>query len=128
MTSFAGDAAAATQSVITQVTAQTGGRFAHEHINTAGAADIEITLNLRGQKFHLPREELMTLPESVLLCLFPNGVFVDGQGNMVSTITGTDVITVDVSIFCIFIFHLQFTKEVQILTFSSSLLHVCNTY
>lgn len=32
-----------------------------------------ITLDLRGEKIVLEREELISLPESILLCLFPNG-------------------------------------------------------
>ncbi|KAG0139313.1 hypothetical protein CROQUDRAFT_101737 [Cronartium quercuum f. sp. fusiforme G11] len=37
-----------------------------------------VNLDLRNQKFTIDRESLMELPESVLLCLFPNG-FVLGQ-------------------------------------------------
>lgn len=32
-----------------------------------------ITLDLRGERFVLERQELISLPESILLCLFPNG-------------------------------------------------------
>ncbi|KAF2761526.1 hypothetical protein EJ05DRAFT_496436 [Pseudovirgaria hyperparasitica] len=65
------------QSLITQVS-QGGG----PPINTlGGASDENITLDLRGTKFTLSRDELLTLPEFVLLSLFPNGLLPDGQMN-----------------------------------------------
>ncbi|KAL5612412.1 hypothetical protein BROUX41_000061 [Berkeleyomyces rouxiae] len=36
-------------------------------------------MDLRGTRFVLSRDELLTLPEFVLLSLFPNGLFPDGQ-------------------------------------------------
>jgi len=38
-------------------------------------------LDLRGTQFVLSRDELLTLPEFVLLSLFPSGLFPDGQIN-----------------------------------------------
>lgn len=38
-----------------------------------------LTLDLRGVKISLDRSELMELSESVLLCLFPNGVVLSPQ-------------------------------------------------
>ena len=38
-----------------------------------------VQLDLRGQRLSLEREALMELPESVLLCLFPNGVVLSPQ-------------------------------------------------
>ncbi|KAL8283162.1 hypothetical protein RQP46_005940 [Phenoliferia psychrophenolica] len=38
------------------------------------AANQKVSLDLRGDRINLEREALMELPESVLLCLFPNGV------------------------------------------------------
>jgi hypothetical protein len=35
----------------------------------------------RGQRFTLSRDELLTLPEFVLLSLFPNGLLPDGHLN-----------------------------------------------
>src|SRR3954451_13194857 len=35
----------------------------------------------RGQRFTLSRDELLTLPEFVLLSLFPNGLLPDGHQN-----------------------------------------------
>jgi hypothetical protein len=39
----------------------------------------KVALDLRGQRLSLEREALMELPESVLLCLFPNGVVLSPQ-------------------------------------------------
>ncbi|KAK2748710.1 hypothetical protein FQN57_000291 [Myotisia sp. PD_48] len=63
-------------SIITQVQ-QTGG----PPINTLGdiGGDEHITLDLRGTRFTLSRDELLTLPEFVLLSLFPNGLLPDGH-------------------------------------------------
>ncbi|KAL6155400.1 ATP-binding cassette [Exserohilum turcicum] len=64
-------------SIITQVS-QTS---AAPPINTLGASDENITLELRGTRFTLSRDELLTLPEFVLLSLFPNGLLPDGHMN-----------------------------------------------
>ncbi|KAL2863060.1 putative general stress response protein Whi2 [Aspergillus lucknowensis] len=71
-------AAGGASSIITQVQ-QTGG----PPINTLGDAggDEHITLDLRGTRFTLSRDELLTLPEFVLLSLFPNGLLPDGHMN-----------------------------------------------
>ncbi|KAK3402250.1 hypothetical protein B0T20DRAFT_346892, partial [Sordaria brevicollis] len=68
-------AAGGASSIITQV--QQGG----PPINTLGdvAADETITMDLRGTRFTLSRDELLTLPEFVLLSLFPNGLFPEGH-------------------------------------------------
>nr|XP_036587780.1 dipeptidyl-peptidase III [Colletotrichum truncatum]KAF6798921.1 dipeptidyl-peptidase III [Colletotrichum truncatum] len=42
-------------------------------------ADETIAMDLRGTKFVLSRDELLTLPEFVLLSLFPNGLFPEGH-------------------------------------------------
>ncbi|RMZ78610.1 hypothetical protein DV738_g3733, partial [Chaetothyriales sp. CBS 135597] len=78
-------------SIITQVQ-QTQG----PPVNTLGGdigTDEHITLDLRGTEFTLSREELLTLPEFVLLSLFPNGLLPDGH--MTSFHEG-DVYPVDV--------------------------------
>ena len=36
-------------------------------------------LDLRGDRFNVDRETIMNLPESVLLCLFPNGLVLSRQ-------------------------------------------------
>lgn len=44
-----------------------------------GAGGTKVALDLRGQRVALDREALMELPESILLCLFPNGVVLSPQ-------------------------------------------------
>ncbi|KAK5168449.1 ATP-binding cassette, regulator of translational elongation [Saxophila tyrrhenica] len=101
-------AAGGATSIITQV--QQGGPAP---INTAlGGSDENITLELRygpaiaikqsfnanksrGSRFTLSRDELLTLPEFVLLSLFPNGLLPEGHMN--SHYDGGDVYPVDVS-------------------------------
>nr|OQO23717.1 hypothetical protein B0A51_10925 [Rachicladosporium sp. CCFEE 5018] len=76
-------------SIITQV--QQGGPALP---NTAlGGSDENITLDMRGTRFTLSRDELLTLPEFVLLSLFPNGLLPDGQNNFAEG----DVYPVDIS-------------------------------
>ncbi|KAK8045024.1 general stress response protein Whi2 [Apiospora rasikravindrae] len=83
-------AAGGASSIITQV--QQGG----PPINTIGdvGADETITMDLRGTRFVLSRDELLTLPEFVLLSLFPNGLF--PEGHMGGFAEG-DAVQVDVS-------------------------------
>jgi hypothetical protein len=38
-----------------------------------------LLLDLRGKRFEVDRETIMNLPESVLLCLFPNGLVLSRQ-------------------------------------------------
>lgn len=38
------------------------------------APDQPVALNLRGSPFSILKSDLMELPESILLCLFPNGL------------------------------------------------------
>ncbi|KAM7195233.1 hypothetical protein V8F20_007609 [Naviculisporaceae sp. PSN 640] len=82
-------AAGGASSIITQV--QQGG----PPINTLGdvAADETITMDLRGTRFSLSRDELLTLPEFVLLSLFPNGLFPEGQ--MGGGFSDNDAVQVD---------------------------------
>lgn len=42
-----------------------------------------LRLDLRGRRFTIEREVLMNLPESVLLCLFPNGLVLSRQPALV---------------------------------------------
>lgn len=46
-----------------------------------------LSLDLRGKRFSVDRETIMNLPESVLLCLFPNGLVLSRQS---VALTGTD--------------------------------------
>ncbi|KAF4980977.1 hypothetical protein FZEAL_3134 [Fusarium zealandicum] len=68
-------AAGGASSIITQV--QQGG----PPVSTIGdvGADETIAMDLRGTRFYLSRDELLTLPEFVLLSLFPNGLFPEGH-------------------------------------------------
>lgn len=59
-----------------------------------------IKLNIRGRMFYITRDELMSLPESILLCLFPNGVFVDVNGNVITNLTEEDIVYVNFSPDC----------------------------
>ena len=43
------------------------------------SSNSSISLSVRGTHFDLQREDLTTLPESILLCLFPNGLLLDDQ-------------------------------------------------
>ncbi|SLM38915.1 BTB/POZ fold [Lasallia pustulata] len=71
-------AAGGAASIITQV--QQGGGGPISTLADVGA-DEHITLDLRGTRFTLSRDELLTLPEFVLLSLFPNGLLPDGHMN-----------------------------------------------
>jgi hypothetical protein len=61
-------------------------------------------LDLRGKRFEVDRETIMNLPESVLLCLFPNGLVLSrqsvalsdgGDGDEDEEVYGVDVSTGD---------------------------------
>lgn len=55
---------------------------------------IQLIHSARGTRFVLSRDELLTLPEFVLLSLFPNGLF--PEGHMGGSSEG-DAVQVDVS-------------------------------
>lgn len=59
-----------------------------------------IRLNIRGESFQITRDDLMNLPESILLCLFPNGVFLDGAGNPITNLTEEDIVHVNFDPHC----------------------------
>lgn len=51
-----------------------------EDINVGPDAPVtRLTLDLRGTRFTIEQDMLMNLPESVLLCLFPNGLVLSRQ-------------------------------------------------
>ncbi|GAA5913148.1 hypothetical protein JCM8208_001684 [Rhodotorula glutinis] len=54
------------------------------------ANSTKVSLDLRGQRLSLEREALMELPESVLLCLFPNGVVLSPQRPPRTSVQSTD--------------------------------------
>lgn len=86
------------ENLVTQVT-QDGGRNAaplnYEEDNTNIDYNSKIHLNIRGKPFSITRDELMSLPESILLSLFPNGVFLDFNGQVISNLTEEDVVFVN---------------------------------
>ncbi|KAI9722769.1 MAG: hypothetical protein M1828_004465 [Chrysothrix sp. TS-e1954] len=85
-------AAGGAASIITQVSAGNGPGV----LGPLGGITSEesVTLELRGTRFALSRDELLTLPEFVLLSLFPNGLLPDGQ---MGGFHEGDVYAVDVS-------------------------------
>ncbi|KAH0340252.1 hypothetical protein KCU81_g6902, partial [Aureobasidium melanogenum] len=79
-------------SIITQVSQ---GGPAPINTNTFHTSpDEHINIDLRGTRFTLSRDELLTLPEFVLLSLFPNGLLPEGHMN---SFHEPDVYPVDVS-------------------------------
>ncbi|KAI4728642.1 hypothetical protein E4T49_03601 [Aureobasidium sp. EXF-10728] len=79
-------------SIITQVSQ---GGPAPINTNTFHSSpDEHINIDLRGTRFTLSRDELLTLPEFVLLSLFPNGLLPEGHMNSYHE---PDVYPVDVS-------------------------------
>ncbi|KAG9560232.1 hypothetical protein KCU79_g7791, partial [Aureobasidium melanogenum] len=77
-------------SIITQVSQ--GGPAPINTFHTS--PDEHINIDLRGTRFTLSRDELLTLPEFVLLSLFPNGLLPEGHMN---SFHEPDVYPVDVS-------------------------------
>ena len=49
------------------------------HTNLQPQLLTRLLLDLRGKRFSVDRETIMNLPESVLLCLFPNGLVLSRQ-------------------------------------------------
>jgi len=49
------------------------------HANLQPQLLTRLLLDLRGRRFEVDRETIMNLPESVLLCLFPNGLVLSRQ-------------------------------------------------
>lgn len=49
------------------------------HHNLSPQLLTRLHLDLRGKRFEVDRETIMNLPESVLLCLFPNGLVLSRQ-------------------------------------------------
>ncbi|KAF8640581.1 hypothetical protein AX17_000243 [Amanita inopinata Kibby_2008] len=52
------------------------------HANLQPQLLTRLLLDLRGKRFEVDRETIMNLPESVLLCLFPNGLVLSRQSGM----------------------------------------------
>ncbi|THH06000.1 hypothetical protein EW145_g4392 [Phellinidium pouzarii] len=54
------------------------------HTNLQPQLLTRLQLDLRGERFSVDRETIMNLPESVLLCLFPNGLVLSRQSMALS--------------------------------------------
>jgi hypothetical protein len=81
-------------SPITQVSQTTPHANLQPHLLT------RLLLDLRGHRFLVERDTIMNLPESVLLCLFPNGLVLSRQSAALSDGDNEEeeeVYTVDVS-------------------------------
>lgn len=86
-----------TDNIITQVSQETYTDFPSTYEDSTTNVDYnsKIHLNIRGSEFIITRDELMSLPESILLCLFPNGVFLDANGQVITNLTEDDVVFVN---------------------------------
>lgn len=86
-----------TENIITQVTQDVG----FPPSSTYDDSDLNIDYNMnihmliRDTAFTVTRDELMSLPESILLCLFPNGVFLDSKGLVISNLSEEDTVCVN---------------------------------
>lgn len=86
-------------------------------IDATASGEETLRLDLRGTQFTLSREELLTLPEFVLLSLFPNGLFPDGQMN---SFHDEGIYTVDFDPQCLQYMLEFFRKVTATITVSSS--------
>lgn len=84
------------EKLITQVTQDIGGNgLTLNDGDSSFEYNSKIHLNIRGKAFKITRDELMSLPESILLSLFPNGVFLDFNGQVITNLTEDDVVFVN---------------------------------
>ncbi|EGV61546.1 hypothetical protein PSN45_000224 [Yamadazyma tenuis] len=85
-----------TDNIITQVSQDNNFDSIPQPYDETSAIDYnsKIHLNIRGISFTITRDELMNLPESILLCLFPNGVFLDSRGQVITNLTEEDIVYV----------------------------------
>ena len=60
------------------------------HTNLQPQLLTRLFLDLRGRRFEVDRDTIMNLPESVLLCLFPNGLVLSRQSAALSDGGGDD--------------------------------------
>lgn len=84
--------------IITQVSQESLGIPAmnqYEENPTESDHNSKIYMDIRGKSFCTTRDELMSLPESILLLLFPNGVFLDSRGQVITNLTELDVVYVN---------------------------------
>lgn len=84
------------ENLLTQVSQEAPGMpMAYSEANSEVDYNSKIHLNIRGKPFAITRDELMSLPESILLSLFPNGVFLDVAGQVITNLTEDDVVFVN---------------------------------
>lgn len=90
------------QNIITQVSPESLGIPAmnYDEASTTSDYNSKIYLDIRGREFCTTRDELMSLPESILLLLFPNGVFLDRHGQVITNLTELDVVYVNFDPHC----------------------------
>lgn len=93
-------------SIITQVADDQPPILPEEAFIGSGPLDQNIRLDLRGTVFDISREELLRLPESILLGI-SNGVLVDNGGSMMPSLSEIDAASVNFSPEC-----LQYTLDV----------------
>lgn len=88
-----------TENIITQVSDEPYTNDLSQGVYDDSNSNIDynskIHLNIRGSEFTITRDELMSLPESILLCLFPNGVFLDAEGQVITNLTEGDIVFVN---------------------------------
>lgn len=86
-----------TENIITQVSQESYAPAPQQAYEEGDNIDYDSTihLNIRGMNFTITRDELMSLPESILLCLFPNGVFLDENGQVITNLTEEDIVYVN---------------------------------
>lgn len=86
------------ENLVTQVTQDNlggVGQLGYDEDSANVNYDSKIHLNIRGKAFSITRDELMSLPESILLSLFPNGVFLNFNGQVITNLTEDDVVFVN---------------------------------
>lgn len=84
--------------IVTQVSPDStidGGALLHAQDEIMDDYNTEIKMNMRGHMFTITRDDLMALPESILLCLFPNGIFVGMDGQVITNLTEDDIVSVN---------------------------------
>ncbi|SSD59674.1 related to Growth regulation protein [Saccharomycodes ludwigii] len=68
-------------------------RAAHSN-STSTVDELIVHLNIEEHHYYITREQLLALPESLLLCLFPNGVFMTRDGQVITSLTSNDEVYV----------------------------------
>ena len=58
--------------------------------HVVGQDNYLIHLNIQESHYYLTKDQLMALPETLLLCLFPSGVFLDRIGQVITNLTPND--------------------------------------